>query len=54
MNSKLAGLAGIFAAAALVLGLGATVQAPDAGPSAGHQVLADDRGPAAPSPAPAP
>ncbi|MFG2666252.1 hypothetical protein ACGFY6_18660 [Streptomyces sp. NPDC048387] len=49
MNSKLAGLAGIFAAA-LVLGLGVTVHGE--GVPAGHQVLADDRGPAAPSPAP--
>ncbi|MFD8142294.1 hypothetical protein [Streptomyces sp. NPDC059708] len=51
MNGKLAGLVGIFAAA-LVLGLGATVHSSEAGAPAGHQVLADVRGPAAPSPLP--
>ncbi|MEV7544777.1 hypothetical protein [Streptomyces sp. NPDC089915] len=53
MNGKLAGLVGIFTAA-LVLGLGVTVHAAEAGAPAGHEVLADVRGPAAPSPLPTP
>lgn len=51
MRSKLAVLGGIFAMA-LALGLGATVGADsgaaDLGP--GHHVLAEDKGPHAPTP----
>ncbi|GAA0295039.1 hypothetical protein GCM10010302_37160 [Streptomyces polychromogenes] len=53
MNGKLTGLVGIFAAA-LVLGLGVTVHSSETGAPAGHEVLAEGRGPAAPSPAPSP
>ncbi|MFI5544654.1 hypothetical protein ACIA6E_12870 [Streptomyces sp. NPDC051815] len=51
MRSKLVGLIGIIAAA-LVIGAGVTVQTADAGQPSGYQVLADDKGPGAPSPAP--
>ncbi|MEV7439696.1 hypothetical protein ACFCYI_17970 [Streptomyces sp. NPDC056257] len=51
MRSKLAGLIGIFAAT-LVIGVGVTVQSPDAGQPSGYEVLADDKGPGAPSPGP--
>ncbi|MEU4730240.1 MULTISPECIES: hypothetical protein [unclassified Streptomyces] len=53
MRSKLAGLIGIVAAA-LAIGVGVTVQAPDAGQPSGYQVVADDKGPGLPSPAPSP
>ncbi|MEU9158717.1 MULTISPECIES: hypothetical protein [unclassified Streptomyces] len=51
MRSKLAGLIGIFAAT-LVIGVGVTVQSADAGQPSGYEVLADDKGPGAPSPGP--
>ncbi|MGW7450335.1 hypothetical protein [Streptomyces sp. NPDC054787] len=53
MRSKLAGLIGIVAAA-LAIGVGVTVQATDAGQPSGYQVVADDKGPGLPSPAPSP
>ncbi|MFG2338006.1 hypothetical protein [Streptomyces yangpuensis] len=53
MRSKLVGLMGIFAAA-LVIGAGATAQPADAGRPSGHSVLAEDKGPGAPSPVPSP
>ncbi|MET9569067.1 hypothetical protein ACFYNW_11420 [Streptomyces virginiae] len=53
MRSKLVGLIGIVAVA-LVTGAGVTAQTADAGQPAGYEVLADDKGPGAPSPRPAP
>ncbi|MEW2137338.1 hypothetical protein AB0892_12145 [Streptomyces sp. NPDC005409] len=53
MRSKLAGLIGIIAAA-LAIGVGVSVQATDAGQPSGYQVVADDKGPGLPSPAPSP
>ncbi|MFC9822283.1 hypothetical protein ACFWG6_11265 [Streptomyces erythrochromogenes] len=53
MRSKLVGLIGIFTVA-LVTGAGVTAQTADAGRSSGYSVLADDKGPGAPSPVPSP
>lgn len=50
MRTKLIRLAGILAVAALALGLGATVQISDGGGAATRQVLADNKGPASPTP----
>ncbi len=53
MRSKLAGLIGIFATA-LAIAVGATVSSADAGQPSGYQVVADNKGPGAPSPLPSP
>ncbi|MGZ9932136.1 hypothetical protein ACXNSR_19945 [Streptomyces sp. NC-S4] len=54
MRSKLAGLIGIIAAT-LAIGVGVTVSSPvDTGRPAGHQVLADDKGPGIAPPSPSP
>ncbi|MFD7258054.1 hypothetical protein [Streptomyces sp. NPDC059874] len=55
MRGKLAGLVGIFAVA-LAFGLGVSAEQGNQadGTGTGHLVLAEDRGPAGPSPAPSP
>ncbi len=50
MHTKLIRLTGILAAAALALGLGATVQAAATGQPAKQQILAEDKGPAVSKP----
>ncbi|GGZ16124.1 hypothetical protein GCM10010387_05770 [Streptomyces inusitatus] len=46
MRTKLIGLTGILAAAALALGIGVTVQGNVAEPPAAQQILADNQSPA--------
>ncbi|MFD7685476.1 hypothetical protein [Streptomyces sp. NPDC059781] len=46
MRTKLVGLAGIIAAVALTLGLGATAQSGTVGQSGAQHVVADNKGPA--------
>ncbi|MFI1283111.1 hypothetical protein ACH4U5_20550 [Streptomyces sp. NPDC020858] len=53
MRSKLTGLIGIFAAT-LAIAVGVTVSSVDAGQPSGYQVVADNKGPGAPSPLPSP
>ncbi|MCX5586266.1 hypothetical protein [Streptomyces erythrochromogenes] len=50
MRTKLIRLAGILAVVALALGLGAAVQTSDDGGAATRRVLADNKGPASPTP----
>ncbi|MFB6616362.1 hypothetical protein ACIGFK_11065 [Streptomyces sp. NPDC085524] len=50
MHTKLIRLTGIIAAAVLALGVSATVQAAATGHSAEQQILAEDKGPASPTP----
>ncbi|MFE5814134.1 hypothetical protein [Streptomyces sp. NPDC056479] len=50
MRNKPARLIGFLAAVALVLGLGGTAGSIAADGHAGTQVVADDKGPAAPTP----